>query len=56
MTELTPREILDAIDRALEKAARHVADDKPEGTRRPSESEGTMGGVTKQGSQVQRQN
>jgi hypothetical protein len=55
VTELTPREILDAIDRALEKAARQFAKDKPEAGDRPSESDKPVSTSRERGIQVQRQ-
>ena len=39
MREMTPREILDAIDSALEETARRLATEKPTQVLRPSQSD-----------------
>jgi hypothetical protein len=55
VTELTPRQILDAVDRALEKAARQFANEKTEESLRPSQSDQPATISTEQGSGTQRQ-
>jgi hypothetical protein len=45
MTEMTPREILDAIERGLEKVARQFAKEKPDQAAPPPETGPTNAGA-----------
>jgi hypothetical protein len=54
MTDLTPRQILDAIRRGLEETARRFSEGKSDQTPRPQPSE-PADEVPKQDSQTQRQ-
>jgi hypothetical protein len=55
MTELTPRQILDAISRALEKTAGQFAKDKSDQMRRHRQTEELAPVVEEQAAHVERQ-
>ena len=55
MTELTPRQILDAISRALEKTAGQFAKDKSDQMRRHRQTGESAAVVEEQAAHVERQ-
>jgi hypothetical protein len=55
MTELTPRQILDAIRRGLEETARRFADTGSDQTRRPLPPRESTDNMSEQDSQTRQQ-